>query len=63
MSFFTKAVVRALQEFPDVNSLIDGPPNQVRLRGISVAVSGPKGLMVPVVRTPKDFLPRCESRN
>ena len=24
MSFFTKAVVRALQEFPDVNSMIDG---------------------------------------
>ena len=51
MSFFTKAVVRALKEFPDVNSMIDG--NQQILHDycdISVAVSGPKGLMVPVVR-------------
>jgi 2-oxoglutarate dehydrogenase E2 component (dihydrolipoamide succinyltransferase) len=51
MSFFTKAVVRALQEFPDVNSMIDG--NEQILYDycdISVAVSGPKGLMVPVVR-------------
>lgn len=51
MSFFTKAVVRALQEFPDVNSMIDG--NEQILHDycdISVAVSGPKGLMVPVVR-------------
>ena len=51
MSFFTKAVVRALQHFPDVNSMIDG--NEQILFDycdISVAVSGPKGLMVPVVR-------------
>lgn len=51
MSFFTKAVVRALKEFPDVNSMIDG--NEQILHDycdISVAVSGPKGLMVPVVR-------------
>ena len=51
MSFFTKAVVRALQEFPDVNSMIDGD-HQIKFNycDISVAVSGPKGLMVPVVR-------------
>jgi 2-oxoglutarate dehydrogenase E2 component (dihydrolipoamide succinyltransferase) len=52
MSFFTKAVVRALKEFPDVNSMIDG--NEQILHDycdISVAVSGPKGLMVPVVRS------------
>ena len=51
MSFFTKAVVRALQQFPDVNSIIDGN-EQVLFDycDISVAVSGPKGLMVPVVR-------------
>ena len=51
MSFFTKAVVRALQEFPDVNSMIDGD-HQIKFDycDISVAVSGPKGLMVPVVR-------------
>ena len=51
MSFFTKAVVRALQQFPDVNSMVDG--NEQILFDycdISVAVSGPKGLMVPVVR-------------
>ena len=51
MSFFTKAVVSALQEFPDVNSMIDGD-HQIKFDycDISVAVSGPKGLMVPVVR-------------
>ena len=51
MSFFTKAVVRSLQQFPDVNSMIDG--NEQILFDycdISVAVSGLKGLMVPVVR-------------
>ncbi len=56
MSFFTKAVVRALQEFPDVNSMIDG--NEQILHDycdISVAVSGPKGLMVPVVRNAEDM--------
>jgi len=51
MSFFTKAVVNALKEFPDVNSMIDGD-QQVKYDffDISIAVSGPKGLMVPVVR-------------
>jgi len=51
MSFFTKAVVGALQEFPDVNSMIDGN-NQIIFDycDISIAVSGPKGLMVPVLR-------------
>jgi 2-oxoglutarate dehydrogenase E2 component (dihydrolipoamide succinyltransferase) len=52
MSFFTKAVVRALQDFPDVNSVIDGS-DQIFYNycDISIAVSGPKGLMVPVVRS------------
>ncbi|MDG1685004.1 MAG: 2-oxoglutarate dehydrogenase complex dihydrolipoyllysine-residue succinyltransferase [Flavobacteriaceae bacterium] len=51
MSFFTKAVVRALHQFPDVNSMIDGNEQIVfDYCDISVAVSGPKGLMVPVVR-------------
>ena len=51
MSFFTKATVKALQEFPDVNSMIDGD-QQIKYDffDISIAVSGPKGLMVPVVR-------------
>ncbi|SDD90777.1 2-oxoglutarate dehydrogenase complex dihydrolipoyllysine-residue succinyltransferase [Riemerella columbipharyngis] len=51
MSFFTKAVTRALQMYPEVNSMLDG--NQMisyDFCDISVAVSGPKGLMVPVVR-------------
>ena len=51
MSFFTKAVVRALNLFPDVNSMIDGDHKiSYEYCDISVAVSGPKGLMVPVVR-------------
>ena len=51
MSFFTLAVVRALQLYPDVNSMIDGD-FQVKhdFQDISIAVSGPKGLMVPVIR-------------
>ncbi len=51
MSFFTKAVTRALQLFPDVNSMIDGDfKTSYDFCDISIAVSGPKGLMVPVVR-------------
>ena len=51
MSFFTKAVVRALQLYPDVNSMIDGDYKiGYDYYDISIAVSGPKGLMVPVVR-------------
>ena len=52
MSFFTKAVVRALQMYPDVNSMIDGDYKiSYDFMDISIAVSGPKGLMVPVVRS------------
>jgi len=51
MSFFTKAVVRALQLFPDVNSMMDGDYKiAYDFVDVSIAVSGPKGLMVPVVR-------------
>ncbi len=51
MSFFTKAVTRALQMYPDVNASIDGDYKvNYDFCDISVAVSGPKGLMVPVVR-------------
>tara|TARA_B100000900_G_scaffold312226_1_gene271038 strand:- start:1317 stop:2510 length:1194 start_codon:yes stop_codon:yes gene_type:complete len=56
MSFFTKSVVSALKQFPDVNSMIDG--NEQILFDycdISVAVSGPKGLMVPVVRNAQNM--------
>jgi len=56
MSFFTKAVTRALQEFPDVNSMIDGD-NQIQFDycDVSIAVSGPKGLMVPVLRNAENM--------
>ncbi|MGB5436315.1 MAG: 2-oxoglutarate dehydrogenase complex dihydrolipoyllysine-residue succinyltransferase [Maribacter sp.] len=51
MSFFTKAVVRALDMFPSVNSMIDGKEMiSYDFADISIAVSGPKGLMVPVIR-------------
>ena len=56
MSFFTKAVVRALKLFPDVNSMIDGDYKiSYDYCDISVAVSGPKGLMVPVVRNAEEL--------
>ena len=56
MSFFTKAVVSALMEFPDVHSMID-EDQQIKFDfyDISIAVSGPKGLMVPVVRNAQDL--------
>jgi 2-oxoglutarate dehydrogenase E2 component (dihydrolipoamide succinyltransferase) len=51
MSLFTKAVTIALQEFPQVNSMIDGEelviPNYI---DVGIAVSAPKGLVVPIVR-------------
>lgn len=51
MSFFTKAVVCGLQAFPEVNAMIDGDYKvSYDFMDISIAVSGPKGLMVPVVR-------------
>lgn len=51
MSFFVQACVEALKRFPDVNASIDG--NDVVYHGyydIGVAVSGPNGLVVPIVR-------------
>ena len=51
MSFFTLATTRALKMYPSTNSMIDG--NELvsfDYVDVSVAVSGPKGLMVPVVR-------------
>jgi 2-oxoglutarate dehydrogenase E2 component (dihydrolipoamide succinyltransferase) len=55
MSFFTKAVVNALQEVPGVNAQIQGTEIvSNHYYDIGVAVSTPKGLMVPVIR-------ECES--
>lgn len=51
MSFFTKAVTEALKLYPAVNAMIDG--NEIVYHDyadIGIAVSSPKGLMVPVVR-------------
>jgi len=51
MSFFTLAIVRALKMYPAVNSMIDGKEMiSYDFCDISIAVSGPKGLMVPVIR-------------
>ena len=56
MSFFTLAVVRALELFPDVNSMIDGDFKiSYDFADISIAVSGPKGLMVPVIRNAENL--------
>ncbi len=56
MSFFTSAVVRALKLFPDVNSMIDGQDKVTyNFYDISIAVSGPKGLMVPVIRNAENL--------
>jgi len=56
MSFFTLASVRALEEYPAVNSMIDGSEMiSYNYCDISIAVSGPKGLMVPVIRSAQDL--------
>ena len=56
MSFFTLAVVRALELYPDVNSMIDGDYMiSYDFKDISIAVSGPKGLMVPVIRNAENL--------
>ena len=56
MSFFTLASVRALKEFPAVNSMIDKQEMiSYDYCDISIAVSGPKGLMVPVIRNAENM--------
>jgi 2-oxoglutarate dehydrogenase E2 component (dihydrolipoamide succinyltransferase) len=51
MSFFTKAVTYALQEWPAVNAYIDGDELVYHdYCDISIAVSAPKGLVVPIIR-------------
>jgi 2-oxoglutarate dehydrogenase E2 component (dihydrolipoamide succinyltransferase) len=51
MSFFTKAICFALQEWPSVNAYIDGDSIIYHeYCDISIAVSAPKGLVVPVIR-------------
>jgi len=56
MSFFIKAAVAALQEFPDVNSQIEGDEIVTpKSQDIAVAVSTERGLMVPVIRNCADL--------
>ncbi|MCH3883960.1 2-oxoglutarate dehydrogenase complex dihydrolipoyllysine-residue succinyltransferase [Tenacibaculum aquimarinum] len=56
MSFFTKAVARALEMYPAVNSMIDGKEMvSFDFIDVSIAVSGPKGLMVPVIRNAENL--------
>jgi len=51
MSFFTKAVCEALKDFPAVNAMIDGEEIVFHdFCDISIAVSAPKGLVVPIIR-------------
>jgi 2-oxoglutarate dehydrogenase E2 component (dihydrolipoamide succinyltransferase) len=51
MSFFTRACALALQKYPSVNAFIDGEEMVMNdFVDISIAVSSPKGLMVPVMR-------------
>lgn len=51
MSFFTRAVCVALSEFPAVNAMIDGEEIVYNdFADVSIAVSAPKGLVVPVIR-------------
>jgi 2-oxoglutarate dehydrogenase E2 component (dihydrolipoamide succinyltransferase) len=56
MSFFTRACALALQQFPAVNAYIDGEEIIYNdFVDISIAVSGPKGLMVPVIRNSENM--------
>lgn len=56
MSFFTLACVRALKMYPQVNAMIDGQEIILHdYQDISIAVSGPKGLMVPVLRNAENM--------
>ena len=62
MGFFTKAVSEAVQDFPAVNAMIDG--NEIVYSDfvdIGIAVSAPKGLVVPVVRNTESLtIPQIE---
>ena len=64
-SFFTKAVSEAVQDFPAVNAMIDG--NEIVYSDfvdIGIAVSAPKGLVVPVVRNAESLtIPQIELRS
>ncbi|WP_110493517.1 2-oxo acid dehydrogenase subunit E2 [Candidatus Karelsulcia muelleri] len=53
MAFFVKSCIRALKNYPDINSMIDDKgKNKICFKyyDINIAVAGPKGLLVPVIR-------------
>jgi len=62
VSFFAKAVTLAFKDFPQVNSMIDGEEQLIyHYADIGIAVSAPKGLVVPVVRNADSLsLPEIE---
>lgn len=64
MSFFTKAVTEALYHFPAVNSVIDGDEQIFHdFVDVGIAVSTPKGLMVPILRNAESMaLHQIESK-
>jgi len=64
MSFFTKAVTEALKLYPNVNSMLDGDDLIIpSYADISIAVSAPKGLLVPVIRNAESMtIPEIEIR-
>lgn len=56
MSFFTLSCVRALKLYPDVNAMISGTEKiNFEYYDISIAISGPKGLIVPVIRNAENL--------
>lgn len=56
MSFFTLSCVKALKLYPDVNAMISGSEKiNFEYYDISIAISGPKGLMVPVIRNAENL--------
>ena len=57
MSFFTKAITEALQHFPQDNAQIDGSEMvYYNYADIGIAVSAPKGLMVPIIRNAETLM-------
>jgi len=64
VSFFIKAVTLAFKDFPQVNSMIDGEEQLIfHYADIGIAVSAPKGLVVPVLRNADSLsLPEIEAK-
>jgi 2-oxoglutarate dehydrogenase E2 component (dihydrolipoamide succinyltransferase) len=63
-SFFAKAVTLAMREFPQVNAMIDGEDLVIpHFVDVGIAVSAPKGLLVPVIRNAESLtIPQLEKK-